>query len=64
LEFTKREQDILEDFEMMFYRTVRSFNDLFARPEFCKVKLVSKKRYEADLEEEQRLKKLNIQIKK
>lgn len=34
------------------------------RPEFAKVKVISKKRYEGDLEEEARLKKLNVQVKK
>ena len=64
LEFTKRENDILQEFDLFFHRTVTSFNDFFVRPEFANVKVVSKKRYEADLEEETRLKKLNVQIKK
>ena len=64
LEFSKREKDTIDDFEEWIVRTIRSYNNCMPRPEFSKVKVVSKKRYEADLEEEQRLKKLNIQIKK
>lgn len=63
LEFTKKESDIIDEFEMHYIRIVTTFNE-FTRPEFSKVKVVSKKRYEGDLEEEARLKKLNIQIKK
>lgn len=64
LEFSKREQDIIEEFELWFLRTVTSFNQFLVRPEFANVKVISKKRYEGDLEEEARLKKLNVQVKR
>jgi hypothetical protein len=54
----------VEDFDQFILRTINSFNDFMVRPEFSKVKVISKKRYEGDLEEEARLKKLNVQIKK
>jgi hypothetical protein len=63
LDFVKKESDIIEEFEMYFNRLVQSFNGT-VRPEFSKVKVVTKKRYEGDIEEENRMKKLNIQIKK
>ena len=63
LAFSKRESEMLEEFELYFYRLVGSFND-FNRPEFSKIRVISKKRYEEDLEEELRQKKMTIQIKK
>ena len=59
LDFTKKENELLDDFDAYFQNLVTTFNE-FPRPEFAKIKLISKKRYEADLEEEARLKKLNI----
>jgi hypothetical protein len=63
IDFTKKESEIIEDFEVYFHRLITSFND-FNRPEFSKIKVVSKKRYAEDLEEETRQKKMTIQIKK
>jgi hypothetical protein len=51
LAFTKKETDMIEEFELYFHRVVNSFND-FNRPEFSKIRVISKKRYEDDLEEE------------
>ena len=42
--FTKKESEMVEDFEYFFERLVSSFND-FNRPEFAKIKIVSRKRY-------------------
>ena len=63
LEFTKRETDILEDFDAYILNTLGSLNDFLPRPEFAKVNVLSVKRYEGELEEEARLKKLNIKVK-
>ncbi len=59
IDFVKKESEILEEFDMYFNRLIQSFNGT-VRPEFAKVKLVSKRRYEGDNEEETRMKKLNI----
>lgn len=53
LQFNKREDDIIEDFEKFFDNMVISLNS-FNRPEFSNIKIISKKRYEEDLEEEAR----------
>jgi hypothetical protein len=44
---------MIEEFENYYNKLVTTFND-FNRPEFSKIKIVSKKRYEEDLEEEMR----------
>lgn len=59
MQFTKKEADIIDDFEIFFTKMINSFND-FARPEFSKIRIVSKKRYEDDLEDEMRQKKMSI----
>jgi len=63
LDFNRKEGEILEEIDLWFDRVVKSFND-FIRPEFAKVKLVSRHKYEEELEEEARLRKLNFQVKK
>jgi len=63
LDFTKKEAEILEDFDLFVLQTLDCLNDLLPRPEFAKVDVLSENRYEAQLEEEARLKKLNIKVK-
>jgi hypothetical protein len=60
LQFTKPQEEIMDEFDSYIQRTITSFNDFLPRPEFVKVKVVSQARYEEELEEEQRMKKLNI----
>jgi len=42
---------MITDFEVFFENMISSFNG-FNRPEFSKVRVVTQKRYEEDLEEE------------
>ena len=60
LEFSRREQSILDEFDLMFDNMVTSCNENFIRPEFCKIKVVCKEQYADDLEEELRVRRLNF----
>lgn len=45
LTFNKTDEQILEDLEVYFDMLVTSMNDM-SRPEFCKVKVISQKKYD------------------
>ena len=49
---------MLSYFERHLDSLINSFND-FVRPEFCKVKQISTKKYEADMEDEKRARKFS-----
>lgn len=51
LEFNKSDEQILHAFEEFFEDLVVSFND-FSRPEFCKIQVYTRKKYEYEMQEQ------------
>ena len=51
LEFNKSDEHILHAFEEYFEDLVVCFND-FSRPEFCKIQVYTRKKYEYEMQEQ------------
>ena len=59
LEFNKSDEQILHSFEAYFEDLVHCFND-FNRPEFCKIKEYSQKKYEVEMKELEASRKVSL----
>lgn len=51
LEFNKSDEQILHSFEEFFEDLVVCFNE-FSRPEFCKIQVYTRKKYEYEMQEQ------------